>query len=106
MKSQGERKQVAVRITLRQKAELEAEAAERGVSRSEYIRSIFAARHRVSELEERVETKKNRIDDLESQLARRSQLEEKIEDLPAKVRDAESEPDAPFFVEWYRWFRD
>lgn len=43
-----------------------------------------------------------RIDALESQLARRSQLEEKIEDLPAKVRDAESEPDAPFFVQWYQ----
>ena len=38
MVSQGDKKQVAVRIPLRQKAELEREAVERGVSRSEYIR--------------------------------------------------------------------
>ena len=86
MVSQGSKKQVAVRIPLRQKAELEAEAKERGVSRSEYIRSILADRHRVSELEERIERKQNRIDELETQLTERSRVEEKIEELPDKIR--------------------
>ena len=48
MVSQGDKIQVAVRIPLRQKAELEREAVERGVSKSEYIRSILADRHQVA----------------------------------------------------------
>lgn len=90
MPSQGDKQQVAVRIPLRQKAELEAEAVEKGVSRSEYIRSILCERHRVDELEQRLEIREERIDELEQQLARRSQLEEKIENLPAKVRETGS----------------
>ena len=86
MVSQGDKKQVAVRIPLRQKAELEREAEEKGVSRSEYIRSILADRHRVAELEGRVERKQARIDELETQLAERSRVEEKIENLPDKIR--------------------
>lgn len=87
MVSQGKKKQVAVRIPLRQKAELEREAREKGVSRSEYMRTILDDRHRVSELEERVVQKQNRIDELETQLGERSRVEEKIEELPDKIRD-------------------
>lgn len=87
MVSQGEKKQVAVRIPLRQKAELEREAEERGVSRSEYMREILSERHRVAELEERLGNREDRIDELEAQLASRSQIEEKIENLPDKIRD-------------------
>lgn len=87
MVSQGDKKQVAVRIPLRQKAELEAEAVERGVSRSEYIRGILDDRHRIVELEKRVERKQARIDELEAQLTERSRVEEKIEELPDKIRD-------------------
>ncbi|MCU4976017.1 hypothetical protein OB955_25455 [Halobacteria archaeon AArc-m2/3/4] len=90
MVSQGDKQQVAVRIPLRQKAELEAEAAERGVSRSEYIRSILDDRHRVAALEDRVAVRNDRIDELERQLAERSQIEEKIEDLPDKIRDGQT----------------
>ena len=86
MVSQGDKKQVAVRIPLRQKAELEAEAVERGVSRSEYVRGILDDRHRIVELEERVERKQARIDELEAQLTERSRVEEKIEELPDKIR--------------------
>ena len=87
MPSQGDKQQVAVRIPLRQKAELEREAAERGISRSEYMRSILDERHRVDELEEKLVIREDRIDELESQLAERSRVEEKIEDLPDKIRD-------------------
>ena len=90
MVSQGDKKQVAVRIPLRQKAELEAEAEERGVSRSEYIRGILDDRHRVGNLEDRLETRNDRIDELERRLAERSQIEEKIEDLPDKIRDGQT----------------
>lgn len=86
MVSQADKKQVAVRIPLRQKAELEREAAERGISRSEYIRSILADRHQVAELEGRLETRQERIEELETQLTERSRVEEKIEDLPDKIR--------------------
>jgi len=84
--SQGEKKQVAVRILIRQKAELEREATENGVSRSEYIRSILADRHRPEQLEQTIGRKDNRIAELEQQLAERSRVEEKIEDLPEKIR--------------------
>ncbi len=87
MVSQGGKKQVAVRIPLRQKAELEREAEEMGVSRSEYIRDILSDRHLVAELEVRLETRQDRIDELESQLTERSRVEEKIEELPDKIRD-------------------
>jgi Ribbon-helix-helix protein, copG family. len=93
MVSQGKRKQVSVRIAIRQKAELEREAEERGVSRSEYMREILDERSRVDELEERVERKQNRIDELEEQLTARSQIEEKIENLPDKIRGDRSYQD-------------
>lgn len=86
MTTQGAKKQVAVRIPLREKAALEAEAAEKGISRSEYIRSILRDRGRVTELEDRLETRDNRIDELETQLAERSQIESKIENLPDRIR--------------------
>lgn len=86
MVSQGDKQQVAVRVPLRQKAELEREAAERGTSRSEYIRTILTDRHRVDELEERLSIREDRIDELETQLAERSQIQEQIEDLPDKIR--------------------
>lgn len=87
MPSQGAKQQVAVRIPLRQKAELEAEAAERGISRSEYVRSILDDRHRLDKLENRLASREDRIDELETQLSERSQIEEKIENLPDKIRD-------------------
>lgn len=87
MVNQGKKKQVAVRIPLRQKAKLESESAEMGISRSEYIRSILDDRHRIDELENRLASREDRIDELETQLSERSQIEEKIENLPDKIRD-------------------
>jgi uncharacterized coiled-coil protein SlyX len=104
MSSQGEKKQVAVRIPLRQKAELEFEAAERDVSRSEYIRGILGQRHRVGELEERLATREDRIDELEEQLARRSQVEEKVDVLANRVKE-QTDPDPPWPIRWYQYFR-
>jgi predicted RNase H-like nuclease (RuvC/YqgF family) len=87
MPDQTAKKQVAVRIPLREKAELEREASDQGISRSEYIRSILRNRHRADKLEKRLETRNDRVEELETQLGRRSQIEDKIENLPDKIRD-------------------
>lgn len=94
--------QVTVRVPLRQKAELEREAAERGVTRSEHIRDVLDRREEVDRLRERLERREARIDDLEEQLRRRSEVEEKIDALAKRSED----PDPPFFVQWVRWYRD
>jgi metal-responsive CopG/Arc/MetJ family transcriptional regulator len=92
--------------------EIDEEAEEEGVSRSEYIRQILRNRHQsdvlgeeVDTLEERLEAREERIETLEQQLARRSELEERIRDLPDKLRDVEAEPAPPWPIRWVRWFR-
>lgn len=104
MPKQSDKQQVAVRIPLRRKAELEREANEIGASRSEYIRSILEDRHRTGELVNRLETREDRIDQLEEQLARRSQVEEKV-DVLAKRVESHDKPDPPFFIRWVEWWR-
>jgi len=106
------RKQTTIRLTETLLEEIDKEADERDLSRSEYLREILQERHRANELADTVDDlrsqldrREQRISDLEQQLSRRSQLEKKVEDLPDKIRDVESEPSAPFFVEWVRWFR-
>lgn len=104
MVSQGDKKQIAVRIPLRLKAALEREARERGTSRSEYIRSILGSRHEAGRLRERVANREARIDQLEEQLAKRSSVEEKVDVLQRRLEDRD-EPEPPFVVRWWRWWR-
>jgi chromosome segregation ATPase len=92
---------------------LDAEAEDRDVTRSEYVRQILKDRRESDELREEIESlreqldrRQERIETLEEQLAKRSNIEEKVEDLPDKLRAVESEPSAPFFVEWYQWWRN
>jgi metal-responsive CopG/Arc/MetJ family transcriptional regulator len=94
-------------------ARLEEEAEEEGVSRSEYIRQILREQGERRELEEeidtlrqRLETREARVEELEQQLTRRSQIEDKVEEVALEVREEREESNAPFFVKWYRWFRD
>jgi len=105
MTDQSEKKQLAVRVPLRQKAELEAEAAERDVSRSEYIREILGDRgddaeadglrdqidglhDRIDRLQQKLADRDARIEDLE---AERDGLAEEVETLEEEVADLESE---------------
>lgn len=104
--------QVTLRLPLRLKAELEREAAERGVTRSEHVRDVLWSRGeaddlraQVKQLRDRVEQREERIDDLEEQLRRRSEVEEKVDTLAKRV-DQDGDPDAPFFVRWYRWYQN
>jgi chromosome segregation ATPase len=92
---------------------LDAEAEDRDVTRSEYVRQILKDRRESDELREEIESlreqldrRQERIETLEEQLAKRSNIEEKIEDLPDRIRDAESKPSPPFFIEWLRWWRE
>ena len=94
--------QITLRLPTRQLAELEREADERGVSRSEHVRDVLESRADVTELRERLDRRERRIDDLEEQLRRRSDVEEKIDTLAQRQEGS----DAPFFVKWYRWYRD
>lgn len=82
-------------------------------SRSEALRQILDENERLrteceelrtecEELRTRVGNREDRVDELEEQLARRSQVEEKVDTLAKRVK----EDDAPFFVRWYRWYRD
>jgi Arc/MetJ-type ribon-helix-helix transcriptional regulator len=93
--------QVTLRLPVRLKAELEREADERGVSRSEHVRDVLEKREETRELRDRLDRREQRIDVLEEQLARRSQVEEKVDTLAKRVED----DDAPFFVRWYRWYQ-
>jgi chromosome segregation ATPase len=93
--------QVTLRLPTRLKAELEREADELGVSRSEHIRNVLGNREKTAELRDRLDRREQRIDDLEEQLRRRSHVEEKVDTLAKRVED----DDAPFFVRWYRWYR-
>lgn len=78
---------------------LEAVAGEDGEyeSKSAAVRDFIQAGEERQELEaeikrlrDRLESRNERIDELESQLRKRSNIEDKIEDLPDKIRDAES----------------
>jgi len=82
--------QITLRLGEDLKEELEAEAEERGVSRSEHIRDVLASRRGTDELRERLEAREARIDELERQLTERSRVEEKIEELPDKIRSADT----------------
>ena len=92
--------------------EIDEEAEEEGVSRSEHIRQILhnrresdILREEVSTLRDRLDAREERIRELEQQLARRSELEDRIEGLPDKLRDVEAEPAPPWPIRWVRWFR-
>jgi len=94
-------------------AGLEEEAEEEGVSRSEYIRQILRERDEREELRDeidtlrdRLESREERVEELEQQLTRRSQIEEKVEEVALEVREEREESNAPFFVSWYKWFRN
>jgi DNA repair exonuclease SbcCD ATPase subunit len=81
--------QITLRLPTDLLEELDEEADEAGVSRSEHVRDVLRTRADTNELRDRIEQKEDRIQQLEEQLARRSQLEEKIEALPDRVRDLE-----------------
>ena len=107
------RTQTTIRLEESLIEDLDSEAEERDVSRSEYVRQILRERRESEELREeidslrdRLESREERIEELEQQLTRRSQIEEKVEEVALEVREDREESNAPFFVKWARWFRE
>jgi len=96
---------LTIRIREETKKSIEGEADEYGVSVSEYIRELIEKGREYEDLQDRLESREARIDELEEQLARRSEIEEKVDVLANRV-DEENDPDPPWPVRWYRWFRD
>jgi metal-responsive CopG/Arc/MetJ family transcriptional regulator len=94
--------QITLRVPIELKKELDGDADERGVSRSEYVREVLRTRRDTERLREQLESREARIDELEEQLAKRSQIESKIDTLASQQQVAQ----APFFVRWYNYFRD
>ena len=74
-------------------------------SMSEVVRNCIQAHKRVDSLEDRLESREKRVQELEEQLARRSQVEEKVEEVALEVREDREENRAPFFVEWWNWWK-
>ena len=98
---------LTIRIPEDLKESLDAEADEYDVSTSEYVRRLIRQGREYDDLQDRLETREARIDELEEQLARRSQIEDKIENLPDKIREPDDDdPSPPWPVRWYRWFRN
>jgi len=81
---------LTIRIHAETKESLESEAAEYDVSVSEYVRQLIEKGREYDEIQERLQSREARIEELESQLSRRSQIEEKIENLPDVIRDRET----------------
>jgi Arc/MetJ-type ribon-helix-helix transcriptional regulator len=96
---------LTIRIPADLKESLDTEADEYDVSTSEYVRRLIRQGREYDDLQDRLDTREARIDELEEQLARRSQIEDKIENLPDKIREPDDEPPAPWPVRWYRWIR-
>lgn len=105
---------VTIRLRKELLDDLDEEADEEGVSRSEYVRTILEERRHADDLEaevdrlrKRLESREVRIEDLEEQLARRSQIEEKVEEVRLEVKDQqeEVEEEAPFPIRWWRWWQ-
>jgi hypothetical protein len=92
-------------VPARLKAEIE-RRAEGNRSQGEVIRNLLWSGLEAEKLRDRLETREDRIDQLEEQLAKRSQVEEKVDVLAKRVEDREQAADAPFPVRWWRWFRN
>jgi len=95
---------LTIRIREGTKESIEGEASEYGVSVSEYVRELIRKGREHDELRDRLEAREERIEELEEQLAKRSQIEEKVDMLANRVEESE-ELDAPFFVQWWQWYR-
>jgi len=95
---------LTIRVREDTKESLESEASEYGVSVSEYVRELIEKGREYDDLQDRLESREARIDELEDQLAKRSQVEEKVDTLAKRVEDR-NEPEPPWPIRWYEYFR-
>lgn len=106
------KQQTTIRLTENLISDLDEEADELGLNRSEYIREIVRERHEADELREEIDSlreqltsRENRITELEQQLRERREIEEKVDEVALEVREQKETSNAPFPVRWYKWWR-
>jgi len=95
---------LTIRVRGETKESLEEEADEYDVSVSEYVRELIEKGREYGELEDRLQSREERVKELEEQLARRSQIEERVDELAIEFREERANVDPPWPVRWYRWF--
>ena len=104
--------QTTIRLTEGLIEDLDDEADERGMNRSEYLREIVRARHESDELRDEIESlreqlqsRERRISELEEQLRERQEIEEKVDEVALEVQEQKETANAPFPVRWVKWWR-
>lgn len=97
---------LTIRLQEDLKETIQGEADEYGVSVSEYVRELIRKGREYDDLEAELQGRRERIEELEEQLARRSQIEEQVDELALELREHREEPAAPWPVRWVRWWRE
>lgn len=87
------KKPLTIRIREETKESLEDEADEYGVSVSEYVRELIDKGREYDDLQDKLESRENRIETIEARIAETRNIESKIDDLrdlPDIVREQET----------------
>ena len=75
-------------------------------SKSEVMRHLAERGREADDLEQELNIAENRIEELRKQMTHRENMEEKVDVLATRVEENQRARDAPFFVQWYRWWRN
>jgi len=107
------REQTTIRLTESLLDEINEEAEERDLNRSEYIRQLLQNRHKADELRDEVDTlreqlasREKRVTELEEQLRKRREIEDKVDEVAMEVKEQRESSNAPFVVKWYKWWKN
>ena len=71
-------------------------------SKAEAIRYLLERGFEAEELEVEIKHREARINELENMLGERDQVEEQVTELAQTI---ENQQQAPFFVQWWSWFK-
>ena len=71
-------------------------------SKAEAIRYLLERGFEAEELETEIKHREARINELENMLGERDQVEEQVTELANTI---ENQQQAPFFVQWWSWWR-
>lgn len=72
-------------------------------SKAEAIRYLLERGFETEELETEIKHREARINELENMLGERDQVEEQVTELAQTI---ENQQQAPFFVQWWSWWRN
>ena len=72
-------------------------------SKAEAIRYLLERGFEAEELEIEIKHREARINELENMLGERDQVEEQVTELAQTI---ENQQQAPFFVQWWSWWRN